>query len=53
LVGIDSIRKLTTPGSVAIVREQDESASGRRSRREVRGIEEVKEKAQLLHPHPR
>jgi hypothetical protein len=40
-VGIDSIRKLTTPGSVATVREQEMSGSRRSSgRREVKDVEE-------------
>lgn len=62
LVGIDSIRKLTAPGSVVTVREQDEIASARKSRREVKKIEEakevrevkeVKEKARPIMPRPR
>src|SRR5579864_6403375 len=51
-VGIDSIRKLTTPGSVATVREQDESESERR--REVKDVREAKEakEAKEVKPHP-
>src|SRR5579863_3936067 len=41
LVGIDSIRKLTTPGSVRTVREQEESR--RRKKREVKEVKEAKE----------
>src|ERR1019366_1648723 len=42
-VGIDSMRKLTTPGSVATEREQEESARSAMSSREAKEIEEAKE----------
>jgi hypothetical protein len=43
-VGIDSIRKLTTPGSVATVREQDvRRRIASRKKREEREVEEVKD----------
>src|SRR5579864_8180884 len=42
-VGIDSIRKLTTPGSVATLRKQEEIESAKRSKREAKEVEEVKE----------
>src|SRR6202521_3302308 len=48
-VGIDSTRKLTTPGSVLTVREQDESES--RRRREVKDVKEAKEVKEKT-PHP-
>jgi hypothetical protein len=44
-VGIDSIRKLTTPGSVATLREQEEIESARRSSREVMEVKEAKDKS--------
>jgi hypothetical protein len=54
LVGIDSIRKLTTPGSVLTVREQDERASRkRREVKEVKEAKEVREKTPPVEPRPR
>jgi hypothetical protein len=44
LVGIDSIRKLTTPGSVETDRVQEESAR-RREIKEIKEAKDVKEKA--------
>jgi hypothetical protein len=38
LVGIDSIRKLTTPGSVATVREQEERRRIEDKRREAKEV---------------
>jgi hypothetical protein len=45
LVGIDSIRKLTTPGSEAVVREQERRRieDRRREAREVKDVNEVKD----------
>src|SRR4029077_5675555 len=48
LVGIDSIRKLTTPGSVLTLREHEASASG--SRREVKKIKESNEAKEKTPP---
>src|SRR3981189_3381275 len=48
LVGIDSITKLTTPGSVATVRAQEERKRSEDSRREVKDIKEVKDLAERI-----
>src|ERR1700680_1462325 len=50
LVGMDSIRKLTTPGSVAMVREQEERRKIEERRREVKEAKEVKDAEEVKEP---
>jgi hypothetical protein len=52
-VGIDSIRKLTTPGSVPALREQEESESARRSSRKGKDLKEVEEIKEVKDKSPR